>query len=100
MVQTRAEIPREFHGGKTAGNASLQAEPSIPRPVHVPAHDDGFARLNIHGAAGTSERLFADMAVEEHPSIDEPSVGRHHFPPVGILATPGVGAANRYRKAV
>ena len=100
LVQIHAEIPWKLHDGKSAGNASPQSGSPISRSVHVPAYDDGFTRLDIYRPARSSERLFADMAVEEHPPIDEPSVGRHHFPPIGILAAPGVGTPNRNREPV
>lgn len=40
------------------------------------------------------------VAVEKHPPVDEPSVGRHHFPPIGVLTATGVGAADCHREGV
>ena len=100
LVQLHTEIAPKLRGGKTAGNASLQPGPSIPRFVHVPTYDDGFARLYVHRPARPSERLFSHVAMKEYSPIDKLSAGRHHFPPVCILITPGVGTPDRDRKAV
>ena len=82
LVQLHTEIAPKLRGGKTAGNASLQPGPSIPRSVHVPTYDDGFARLYVHRPARPSERLFSHAATKEYSPIDKLSAGRHHFPPV------------------
>ena len=91
-VQTGPECLGDLHGGKPAGNASLQSGPPITHPVHVAAHDDGFIWLYIHRPAGVS--------VEKHSPVDELSAGRHNFPPVSIPIASGVGTPDRYRKAV
>jgi hypothetical protein len=62
--------------------------------VQVGAHPDDGTGLDGHRPTAANERLLADMAVQQHPPVEQPAVLAHDLPPVGVLAAAGVGAAH------
>jgi hypothetical protein len=65
------KIGGKLRAGKTGFNASAQPNSSITTVIHVGPNDDRFAGLNIHRTSRAGEGLFIDVAVKEHPPVDQ-----------------------------
>ncbi len=73
---------------------------TVPAGVHMCPHPHHRPGPDGCRTAGAGERLFTDMAVQQHPPVDQLPLLSQHLPPIGILVAARIGTADLHRKLV